>query len=65
MQCGMCTPGFIMAAKGLLNENPDPTEDDIRHALSGNLCRCGTYPAVMRAVLRAAEMMKEEKEGMK
>ena len=65
MQCGMCTPGFIMAAKGLLNENPDPTEDDIRHALSGNLCRCGTYPAVMRAVLHAAEMMKEEKEGMK
>ncbi len=63
MQCGMCTPGFIMSAKGLLNENPDPTEDEIRHALSGNLCRCGTYPAVMRAVLHAAEMMKQQKNG--
>ena len=63
MQCGMCTPGFVMSAKGLLNENPDPTEEEIRHALSGNLCRCGTYPAVMRAVLRAAEMMKEEAGG--
>ncbi|MDO4621480.1 MAG: (2Fe-2S)-binding protein [Eubacteriales bacterium] len=62
MQCGMCTPGFVMAAKGLLNENPDPTEEEIRHALSGNLCRCGTYPAVIRATLRAAEMMKEEAE---
>ena len=59
MQCGLCTPGFIMSAKGLLNENPDPTEEEIRHALSGNLCRCGTYPAVIRATLHAAEMMKE------
>ena len=65
MQCGYCTPGFVMSAKGLLNENPDPTEDEIRHALSGNLCRCGTYPAVMRAVLHAAEEMKEgAKEGI-
>ncbi len=60
MQCGICTPGFIMSAKGLLLENPDPTEEEVRHALSGNLCRCGTYPAVLRAVLRAAKLMKEE-----
>ncbi len=60
MQCGICTPGFIMSAKGLLLENPDPTEEEVRHALSGNLCRCGTYPAVLRAVLRAARLMKEE-----
>lgn len=58
MQCGYCTPGFIMSAKGLLNENPDPTPEEIRHALSGNLCRCGTYAAVEQAVLKAAEMMR-------
>ena len=59
MQCGICTPGFIMSAKGLLLENPDPTEEEVRHALSGNLCRCGTYPAVLRAVMNAAKKMKE------
>lgn len=59
MQCGFCTPGFVMSAKGLLNENPDPTEAEIRHALSGNLCRCGTYPASIRAVMHAAEEMKK------
>lgn len=59
MQCGFCTPGFVMSAKGLLNENPDPTEDEIRHALSGNICRCGTYPATVRAVMHAAENMKK------
>jgi len=59
MQCGFCTPGFVMSAKGLLNENPDPTEAEIIHAISGNLCRCGTYPAVARAVLHAAEEMKK------
>ena len=61
MQCGMCTPGFIMSAKALLLENPDPTEEEAIHALSGNLCRCGTYPAVLRATLRAAQIMKEER----
>ena len=61
MQCGMCTPGFIMSAKALLLEKPDPTEEEAIHALSGNLCRCGTYPAVLRATLRAAQIMKEER----
>jgi carbon-monoxide dehydrogenase small subunit len=55
MQCGYCSPGFVMAAKSLLNENPDPTVDDIKLALSGNVCRCGCYPAIVRAVLHAAE----------
>jgi aerobic-type carbon monoxide dehydrogenase small subunit (CoxS/CutS family) len=65
MQCGYCTPGFVMSAKGLLKENPDPTVEEIKHALSGNLCRCGTYPAVMQSVLHAAEAMRNEKEGVR
>lgn len=54
LQCGYCTPGFVMTAKGLLDENPSPTADEIRQALSGNLCRCGCYQAIARAVQRAA-----------
>ncbi|MEM5770138.1 MAG: (2Fe-2S)-binding protein [Bacillota bacterium] len=65
MQCGFCTPGFVMSAKGLLNENPDPTVEEIKHALSGNLCRCGTYPAVIQSVLHAAETIKNTLEGSK
>ena len=63
MQCGYCTPGFVMSAKGLLNENPNPTEQEVWHAISGNLCRCGTYPAVVRSVLHAAEEMKNAEGG--
>ena len=63
MQCGFCTPGFVMSAKGLLNENEDPGEDEIRHALSGNFCRCGAYPAIVRAVLHAAAEIRETKSG--
>jgi aerobic-type carbon monoxide dehydrogenase small subunit (CoxS/CutS family) len=59
MQCGFCTPGFVMAAKGLLNENPDPTMDEVKEALAGNICRCGCYPAIARAVLKAAAKAKE------
>ena len=55
MQCGYCIPGFIVAATGLLASNPHPTRDAIREALSGNVCRCGTYLRIERAVLRAAE----------
>jgi aerobic-type carbon monoxide dehydrogenase small subunit (CoxS/CutS family) len=57
-QCGYCTPGFVVTAKALLDHNPDPTEDDIKEALSGNLCRCGTYPAHIKAVLEAAKKLK-------
>jgi len=66
MQCGFCTPGFVMAAKGLLKENPDPTLEQVKEALSGNICRCGCYPAIARATLRAAATMKERrlKEGV-
>jgi len=54
-QCGFCTPGQIMSAVALLNENPRPTRDEVRHALSGNLCRCGAYDHYLNAVMRAAE----------
>ena len=53
-QCGFCTPGQIMSAVALLNENPTPTRDEARHALSGNLCRCGAYDHYLNAVMRAA-----------
>lgn len=54
-QCGFCTPGFILMARQLLASNPDPSEDDIRHYLTGNLCRCGTYPQIIAAVQMAAQ----------
>jgi aerobic-type carbon monoxide dehydrogenase small subunit (CoxS/CutS family) len=54
-QCGYCTPGFILMSQQLLKENPNPSDDDIRHYLSGNLCRCGTYPEVIEAVKAAAK----------
>lgn len=60
LQCGYCTPGFVMTAHGLLRENPSPTTDEIRLALSGNLCRCGCYQAITRAVQRAAGMANKE-----
>ncbi len=55
LQCGICTPGFIVAAKALLDKNPHPTEPDARHFLAGNLCRCTGYDKIIRAVLEAAE----------
>ena len=58
MQCGVCTPGMILTAKALMDENPDPKADDIRSALSGNLCRCGNYRRITEAVLAGAEMLK-------
>ena len=54
LQCGFCTPGQILAAVSLLRENPAPTEGEIVRAMSGNLCRCGAYPKIVRAVLAAA-----------
>lgn len=54
LQCGYCTPGMIMAARDLLKENPDPTPEEIRHGLEGNLCRCTGYQNIVRAVLAAA-----------
>jgi carbon-monoxide dehydrogenase small subunit len=57
-QCGYCTSGFLLMATQLLDENPDPDDDDIRHYLSGNLCRCGAYPEIVQAVKIAAAKRK-------
>jgi len=59
VQCGFCTPGMIMTALALIKQNPDPTEDDIRHALSGNLCRCTGYRQILDAVKDAANVMRQ------
>jgi aerobic carbon-monoxide dehydrogenase small subunit len=55
LQCGICTPGFLMSAKALLDHNPHPTEAEVRYALAGNLCRCTGYDKIVRAVLDAAK----------
>jgi len=54
LQCGFCTPGMLMAAKGLLNENPRPDEPEVRQAIAGNLCRCTGYDKIVKAILAAA-----------
>jgi carbon-monoxide dehydrogenase small subunit len=59
-QCGFCTPGFVLMARKLLEENPDPGDDEIRHYLSGNLCRCAAYPEIIEAVKLAAQKRKTE-----
>ncbi len=59
LQCGICTPGFIMSAKALLSENASPSEEEIRFYLAGNLCRCTGYDKIVRAVQQAAEMRQE------
>ncbi|MBC7132757.1 MAG: (2Fe-2S)-binding protein [Roseovarius sp.] len=58
LQCGICTPGFLVAAKSLLERNPDPTEEDVRYWLAGNLCRCTGYDKIIRAVLETAADMR-------
>ena len=60
LQCGFCTPGLLVAAKDLLDRNPDPTETEIRFALAGNLCRCTGYDKIVRAVEAAAAQMRGE-----
>jgi carbon-monoxide dehydrogenase small subunit len=61
VQCGFCSPGMIMATKALLDEIPDPTDEDIREALLGNLCRCTGYVQILEAVRRAAELLEESR----
>jgi aerobic carbon-monoxide dehydrogenase small subunit len=63
LQCGYCTPGMIMAAAGLLAENPNPTEAEVRHGLEGNLCRCTGYHNIVKAVLDAAKTKGASVEG--
>jgi len=62
-QCGYCTPGFVMAAKGFLDKNPNPTYEEVKRGLGGNLCRCGTYVGVRKAVLDAAKELKGGRNG--
>jgi carbon-monoxide dehydrogenase small subunit len=59
LQCGFCTPGFVLMTKELLEQEPHPTEDQIRHYLSGNLCRCASYPEIIKAVRMAADSVEE------
>ncbi|HEY9428795.1 MAG TPA: (2Fe-2S)-binding protein [Gemmatimonadaceae bacterium] len=63
LQCGYCTPGQIMAALALLERSPSPSESEVMHWMSGNLCRCGTYPKIVRAVLAASRTMNGERDG--
>jgi aerobic-type carbon monoxide dehydrogenase small subunit (CoxS/CutS family) len=58
MQCGYCTPGFVVSAKALLDKNPNPNENDCKQALAGNICCCGTYPRHPTAIMEAAQIMK-------
>ncbi len=58
MQCGYCTPGFVVSAKALLDKNPNPTEEQCKQALAGNICCCGTYPRHPTAIMEAAQIMK-------
>ncbi len=60
LQCGICTPGFLVAAKALLERNPDPTETEVRYWLAGNLCRCTGYDKIIRAVMRTAAEVRGE-----
>ncbi len=61
LQCGICTPGFLVAAKALLDNNPKPTETEIRYALAGNLCRCTGYDKIVRAVQETAKDLRKSK----
>ncbi len=63
LQCGFCTPGFIVSVTAFLQQNPDPTDEEIRAGISGNLCRCTGYQGIVRAVKRAAEIIAEEGAG--
>ncbi len=65
LQCGICTPGFLVASKALLEKNPDPNEREIRYWLAGNLCRCTGYQKILEAVLQAAREMKAAPVGEK
>jgi aerobic-type carbon monoxide dehydrogenase small subunit (CoxS/CutS family) len=60
LQCGYCTPGMILSAKALLDRNPHPIEDDVRKAIDGNLCRCGSYPNILEATIAASEKLAQK-----
>jgi carbon-monoxide dehydrogenase small subunit len=60
IQCGFCTPGMIMVSKAFLNKNPNPTEEEAKRAISGNLCRCTGYFKIIEAIMKASEKMRKE-----
>ena len=60
VQCGYCTPGMLLSAKALLDENPEPGEEEVKEAISGNLCRCTGYTKIIRAIQSAAEKMRKK-----
>ncbi len=62
LQCGYCTPGMLMVLKAFLTEHPDPTEEEVREAISGNLCRCTGYQKIVEAALYAAQLMRQSRE---
>jgi len=62
LQCGFCTPGFILIGKALLDENPNPTEEEVKEAISGNLCRCTGYTTIVKAICDVARAQKEAKD---
>jgi carbon-monoxide dehydrogenase small subunit len=64
LQCGFCTPGFVMAVIGFLADNPSPTDDEITEGIAGNLCRCTGYASIRRAVRRASELMAHQRKGL-
>jgi len=64
LQCGYCTPGMIMSVKALLDNKPEPTEEEVRNAIDGNFCRCGSYPNIIKAALDASTKM-GSREGVK
>lgn len=64
LQCGICTPGFLLSAKALLDRNPDPSEGEVRRWLAGNLCRCTGYDKIVRAVMDAAAVMRTKTENL-
>ncbi len=61
MQCGFCTPGMIVAAKALLDKNPDPSAQEVREAIGGHLCRCGTYVRIVKSILHGAQIARDSK----
>ena len=63
LQCGFCTPGMILSTKALLESNPNPTEDEIRHGIAGNLCRCTGYQRIVDGVLAAAQLVRANRDG--
>jgi carbon-monoxide dehydrogenase small subunit len=65
VQCGYCTPGMLLSAKALLDENPEPSVEDVKRAISGNLCRCTGYTKIIRAVRAAAEVLRERDPGQR